>query len=84
MKGFEEYLKDLHADNYMGTDDDMSDDFEQRLEDYDAEEYIATADRYVKDVINTLREDIKSIKGVYSANDALTKVDELLSNVWKS
>lgn len=25
---FEEYLKDIHAKNYMGTDDDMSNNFD--------------------------------------------------------
>lgn len=29
---FEEFLKDVHAKNYNGTDDDMSDAFEEWLE----------------------------------------------------
>ena len=37
---FEEYLKEVHAKNYSGTDDDMSDNFEAWLEQLDTEEII--------------------------------------------
>ena len=30
-KNFEDYLRSIHAENYMGTDDDMSDDFDHML-----------------------------------------------------
>lgn len=32
---FEEYLKDIHAKGYMGTDDDMPESFERWLENLD-------------------------------------------------
>lgn len=32
---FEEYLKDIHAKEYMGTDDDMPESFERWLENLD-------------------------------------------------
>ena len=43
---FEEYLKEVHAKQYMGTDDDMSDDFERWLGDMDHEEIISYADKF--------------------------------------
>lgn len=37
---FEEYLKEIHAEDYMGTDDDMSDSFDDWLASLDGEDYI--------------------------------------------
>ncbi len=83
MKTFEEYLKDCHADNYMGTDDDMSDKFETWLGQLDVDDILSAAEDYRKVLVRTLQEEVKQIKGVYSAHDALTKVDELLESVLK-
>lgn len=48
---FENYLRDVHAENYMGTDDNMSDAFEAwlgRLEVGDLIEYANKAMRSLK------------------------------------
>ena len=38
---FEEFLKDVHAKNYTGTDDDMPDAFDNWITNLDPEEIIA-------------------------------------------
>jgi len=42
----EEFLKDLHGDSYMGTDDDMSDDFDNYMVNLDVDEWLELADKY--------------------------------------
>ena len=37
---FEEFLKDIHAKSYTGTDDDMQDDYEHWLSNLDIEQII--------------------------------------------
>jgi len=37
---FEDFLKDKHAENYTGTDDDMSDSFDEWITSLDPEEII--------------------------------------------
>lgn len=49
-KDFEDYLKDEHAKEYTGTDDDMPDDYDKWLGDLDGEEYIKYADLYAVEV----------------------------------
>ncbi len=44
----EEYLKNVHARNYTGTDDDMPDSFEAYLVNLDVDEWIKLADEYVE------------------------------------
>ena len=83
MQNFEDFLKEIHADSYMGTDDDMSDDFENWLGGQSAEELITLADLWTKNIIEFAQLKVKQIKGVYSAHDALTKVDEVLANLLK-
>jgi len=43
---FEDYLKDVHAKNYTGTDDNMPDAFDNWLSNLDGQEYIDYADEY--------------------------------------
>ena len=43
---FEEYLKDVHAENYHGTDDDMPDNFEGWLENMDLDLLLAHGDKF--------------------------------------
>lgn len=75
---FEDYLKKIHADGYMGTDDDMPDSFESYLENLDKEEMIKLADQWTKQVLEFAQLKIKQLKGIYSAHDALEKVDIVL------
>ena len=44
-KSFEDYLKDFHAEDYHGTDDDMPDAFDAWLGALDTDEFIQFADR---------------------------------------
>lgn len=51
MQTFENYLKDIHASDYMGTDDDMTDKFDSWLENQDIDTLMSYADDYAKDCI---------------------------------
>lgn len=55
---FEEYLKQIHSKNYMGTDDDMPDSFENWVADLDNEFMLESANSLSKilvDYINNLK-----------------------------
>lgn len=54
-KTFEEFLKELHAEHYMGYDDDMPDNFEYWLEDVDL---IRVADKFITQEIDKAKEEI--------------------------
>ena len=43
---FEEYLKETHAKQYHGTDDDMPDCFEEWLSNHDTQEIIDFAEKW--------------------------------------
>ena len=45
---FEEYLKNVHAKGYMGTDDDMSDSFERWLENLQIDDLLEYGDEAIK------------------------------------
>ena len=47
-QSFEDYLKDRHASNYMGTDDDMPDASDNWMANLDIEEVIAYAEDWAK------------------------------------
>lgn len=46
LQSFEDYLKDIHAKNYMGTDDNMIDSFEKWVTELQVDDLIKYADRY--------------------------------------
>lgn len=52
IKTFEDYLKEIHAEQYHGTDDDMVDDYEAWLETLDVGEVM----EYAEKAINIIRE----------------------------
>lgn len=52
---FEEFLKEIHAKNYMGTDDDMPDSFESFITDLDSEELIEHANVFSKILIEAIQ-----------------------------
>lgn len=83
METFEDFLKEKHAKNYMGTDDDMGEEFECYLEDIEKDEMLELADEWTKSVLEFAQLKVKQIKGVYSAHDALTEVDKVLSELIK-
>ncbi len=43
---FEKYLQDKHADQYIGLDDEMPDDFNDWLQDLSVDEYLEYGDKY--------------------------------------
>lgn len=51
----ENYLKNIHADQYTGTDDNMSDDFESWLEDLDTEELLIHADNWMSEHLERVK-----------------------------
>jgi hypothetical protein len=50
----EEYLKKIHADNYHGLDDNMSDDFDNWLFGLSVYKLIAFADDYANEYAETI------------------------------
>lgn len=44
----EEYLQQIHAENYTGTDDDMPDSFEAYLANLSVDEWIKLSDKYAE------------------------------------
>ncbi len=46
MKTFEQYLQEMHAEQYIGTDDDMPDDFNNWLDQFDATAMMGLAESY--------------------------------------
>lgn len=80
-ENFEDFLKNKHAENYMGTDDNMNDSFERYLENLQTDDMIALADEWTKLVIEFAQLKIKTIKRVYSAHDALTEVNNFLETL---
>jgi len=55
---FEEYLKEIHAKDYMGTDDDMPDSFNDFLGNLDGEEYIEHGNAFSKMLLDLIGKDI--------------------------
>ena len=51
---FEEYLKEIHANQYEGLDDEMPDDFNDFLGGLDGEEYIKHGNAFVKILLNLI------------------------------
>ena len=48
---FEEYLKGVHAEDYIGTDDDMPDAFDEWLIELSADEFIKYGNEFAKEEI---------------------------------
>lgn len=53
---FEDYLKEVHAKQYQGLDDDMPDDYEHWLMHLEQEQLIEYADMYTEYRIKKLKE----------------------------
>jgi len=51
MKGFEEYLQEQHAEQYVGSKDLMIDDLTDWLEDLDIEEWIELGDKFGQELL---------------------------------
>ena len=45
-KQFEDFLRDKHAENYTGTDDDMPDNFEKWLSSLEIDEWIDLGNKF--------------------------------------
>jgi len=59
---FEEYLREIHAKDYMGTNDDMPDSFDDFLVNLDGEEYIEHGNAFSKMLLDLIGEDITKFK----------------------
>jgi hypothetical protein len=55
----ENYLKDIHAENYTGTDDDMPDAFDSWIQDLDVDTLIAYADEYADKRVENVKKEIE-------------------------
>lgn len=73
---FESFLKDEHAKNYTGLDDDMPDSFENWLTNLEAGEYIDLANKAIKtNTIKLLQSDIERL-GVAKTEETDYRNDE--------
>jgi len=45
-KEFEDFLQEVHGEQYMGTDDNMPDDYEKWLQDLDVDRWILLGARF--------------------------------------
>lgn len=45
-KDFEDFLQDKHADQYIGLDDDMPDDYDNWLQELSSEEWIEYGNKF--------------------------------------
>ncbi len=50
MKTFEDYLREVHAKQYEGLDDDMTDNFDLWLDWLDKSDLIELADRFAREL----------------------------------
>lgn len=51
MKTFEQYLRDIHAKSYIGTDDDMPDAFEAWVSELEASDVMQLAEDCISELI---------------------------------
>lgn len=58
MKNFEEYLQDLHAEQYHGTDDDMPNDFENWTDNLDVADVLQMVKDYEWNYSHTAGKDL--------------------------
>lgn len=65
---FEEYLKDIHGDDYCGTDDDMPDRFESWLVDLQIDDVIEYAEHWHTQELKSMRS-----KGANTTNTKYSK-----------
>ena len=63
MKGFEDFVMDIHAKDYIGCDDDMPDDFSEWLEDRSIDDWIEYGDKFAKKRKKSIEVDEEKIKG---------------------
>jgi hypothetical protein len=64
-KDFEEFLIDFHADQYVGLDDHMIDDYNRFLEEMDIEDWIKLGTLYGKQKgIEETEKFIKHVEGI--------------------
>ena len=52
---FEDFLKDVHAEDYHGTDDDMPDNFDTWLSNLQVEDFINYADAFADSIVKNLK-----------------------------
>lgn len=62
----EDYLKEKHAKEYIGTDDDMSDSFDNWLSELQIDDFIKYADQALKRQREEMAEKLKSMKATES------------------
>lgn len=56
MKTLNEYLQEIHALDYIGTDDEMSDSYEDWLSEQDIEDILVHAQHYADDMVSNQKE----------------------------
>ena len=66
---FENYLKDIHAKNYMGTDDNMSGSFDHWLSNLDVQEMLDFGEQAMNSSLAKKLGSIKSEKKALSSKE---------------
>jgi hypothetical protein len=81
MKNFEDFLKDKHAEQYHGLDDNMSDDFDRWLEDLDGSEYMAYAEEALTAQTTEMIEKLETIRAkAHNGKDVYTDIVSLIQS----
>lgn len=62
---FEDFLKEEHARNYSGTDDDMYDAFESWLAQLEIDEFISLGNRAMNRLSNELKQEATEVEQVF-------------------
>ena len=60
MENFEDYLREIHAKDYHGTDDNMPDSFESWVSNLEVEEVI----EYANDIVEELNSKLKKLLNI--------------------
>ena len=69
MKTFEDYLKDVHCEDYLGCDDDMPDAFDDFISNIDVEDMCTYADEYGE------------YCRIFGATEAVNQANSLATNI---
>jgi len=61
MKSFKDYLRQIHAEQYEGLDDEMPDDFDNWFSNLDAQEMFDYANAWVVELLEEIKKDVRDM-----------------------
>jgi len=78
IRDFEDFLKEKHGEQYVGTGDMMPEDYEKWLSEQDIDAWIIWGDMYKSAIKSELKEKIDTCE-VFTTDRTLTKGIEFIS-----